>query len=307
MILNLMLIFKSIILGVVEGITEFLPISSTGHMIIVGKFINFSGDFAKLFEIVIQLGAILAVVFLYRVKILNSFKSLKPNGEGFKLWTSLMLAFLPAGIVGLLFHKTIEEHFMNPVVVATALFFGGLWMIFAENKYRANTGMDLHSKSDLGLKSRLGLPTQQQEDCNALNANPCETKDIAQIGYKSAFIIGCFQCLSILWPGFSRSAATIIGGWIVGLSSSTAAEFSFFLAIPTMIIATGFSLLKAGASLNPSEIAALCVGFVFSFVVALAVVAKFIEFLKTKSMRCFAIYRIIIGLLIMAFACFKLI
>ncbi len=273
MIINLMLIFKSIILGVVEGITEFLPISSTGHMIIVGKFINFSGDFAKLFEVVIQLGAILAVIFLYREKILNSFKSLKPNGEGFKLWTSLMLAFIPAGVIGFLFHKTIEEHLMNPIVVATALFFGGLWMIFAENKYRDNT----------------------------------ETKDIAQIGYKSAFIIGCFQCLSILWPGFSRSAATIIGGWIVGLSSVTAAEFSFFLAIPTMIIATGFSLLKAGAILNPSEIVALIVGFMVSFVVALAVVAKFIEFLKTKSMRGFAIYRIIVGVLILAFAYFKII
>ena len=267
------LIIKSIILGVVEGITEFLPISSTGHMIIVGKFINFDGDFAKLFEVVIQLGAILAVVFLYREKIFNSLKKLKPGQEGFRLWTSLMLAFVPAGVVGLLFHETIEEHLMNPLVVATALFFGGLWMIFAENKYRDNT----------------------------------ETKDITEIGYKSAFIIGCFQCLSILWPGFSRSAATIIGGWIVGLSSVTAAEFSFFLAIPTMVIATIFSLLKEGASLNHPQIAALSVGFLVSFLVAIIVVAKFIEYLKTKPMKNFAIYRIIVGVLILALYFLKII
>lgn len=269
---NLILIFKSIILGVVEGITEFLPISSTGHMIIVGHFINFSGDFAKLFEIVIQLGAILAVIYLFRDKILNSFKNLKPKEEGFKLWTNLLLAFLPVGIIGLLFHETIEEHLMIPVSVAGALIVGGLWMIYAENKYRKND----------------------------------KIQDIDQIGYKAAFIIGCFQCLSILWPGFSRSAATIIGGWIMGLSSVAAAEFSFFLAIPTMIAATVFSLLKSSSTLTTFEVIALIVGFVVSFVVALVVVAKFIEFLKTKPMKGFAVYRIIVGFLILVFTYFKI-
>lgn len=269
---NLILIVKSIILGVVEGITEFLPISSTGHMIIVGKFINFSGDFAKLFEIVIQLGAILAIVFLFRDKILNSFKSLRPGGEGFKLWSSLILAFIPAGVVGLLFHKKIEEHLMIPVVVAAALLVGGIWMVYAENKYRKNDTIT----------------------------------DIDNVGYKRAFIIGCFQCLSILWPGFSRSAATIIGGWIVGLSSVAAAEFSFFLAIPTMIVATVFSLLKEGAALTMPELVALAIGFVVSFFVALVVVEKFLEFLKTKPMKGFAIYRIILGLIILIFVYFKI-
>lgn len=270
---SLILIIKAIILGIVEGITEFLPISSTGHMIIVGKFINFSGDFAKLFEVVIQLGAILAVVFLYRVKILDSFKKLKPKEEGFKLWTSLMLAFIPAGIIGLLFHKTIEAHLMTPLVVALALLFGGLWMIYAEEKYRKNDTI----------------------------------QDIEKVSYKTAFVIGCFQCLSILWPGFSRSAATIIGGWIMGLSSSAAAEFSFFLAIPTMIIATAFSLLDSSLVLTFSEVIALIAGFVVAFAVALVVVAQFIEFLKTKSMKSFAIYRIVVGILILTFAFFKII
>lgn len=267
------LIFKAFILGVVEGITEFLPISSTGHMIIVGKFINFSGEFAKLFEIVIQLGAILAIIFLFREKIFTSFKKLKPQEEGFKLWTNLVLAFIPAGVVGLLFHKIIEQYLMFPVPVAFSLLVGGLWMIYAENKYRANAKID----------------------------------DIDQVSYKQAFVIGCFQCLSILWPGFSRSAATIIGGWIMGLSSVAAAEFSFFLAIPTMIIATVFELLKSGSTLSVSEVLALGVGFVVSFVVALVVVAKFIEFLKTKPMKVFAVYRIFVAIAILLFTFLKII
>ncbi len=272
-LIDLILMAKATIIGVVEGITEFLPISSTGHMIIVGKFINFSGDFAKLFEIVIQLGAILAVIVLFREKILNSFKKLKPQEEGFKLWSGIMLAFIPVGAVGLLFHDVIEEHLMTPLVVASSLFFGALWMIFAENKYRNNAKIE----------------------------------EIEQVGYKQAFIIGCFQCLSILWPGFSRSAATIIGGWIMGLSSVAAAEYSFFLSIPTMIIASAFALLKDSAKMNINEVLALIVGFVVSFVVAYIVVEKFIAFLKTKPMRGFAYYRIIVAITILVFAYFKII
>lgn len=270
---SLVLIVKAIILGVVEGITEFLPISSTGHMVIVGKFINFTGDFANLFEIVIQLGAILAVVFLFRNKILNSFKSLQPSGEGFKLWTKLIFAFIPSAIIGLLFHDKIEKYLLNPVCVSGALIVGGLWMIYAENKYRKNDTI----------------------------------QEIEQVGYKKAFIIGCFQCLSILWPGFSRSAATIIGGWILGLSSFAAAEFSFFLAIPTMLAATAFALLKSEVILSLSQMTALIVGFLVSFIIAFVVVEKFMEFLKTKPMNSFAIYRIIVGFLVLLLAYLKFI
>lgn len=269
---NLILLAKAVIIGIVEGITEFLPVSSTGHMIIVGKFINFSGDFAKLFEIVIQLGAILAVVFLFRDRIAHSLKTLKPGEYGFTLWSKMLLAFVPGGIVGLLFHDKIETYLMTPIVVASALFFGGVWMIYAENKYRNNSSI----------------------------------KEIEEVSYKKAFLIGCFQCLSILWPGFSRSAATIIGGWMMGLSSVAAAEFSFFLAIPTMIIATMFSLLKSGASLTMIQVVALAVGFIVSFLVAFAVVAKFIEYLKRKPMRGFAIYRILVAILILGMYSFNL-
>lgn len=273
MIEHLILLFKAVIIAVVEGITEFLPISSTGHMIIVGRFINFEGDFANLFEIVIQLGAILAVVFLFRKKILDSFSKLKPNEEGFKLWTILMLAFIPAGVIGFLFHDLIEKYLFNPITVALALLFGGLWMIYAEGKYRNNTKIE----------------------------------EIEKVGYKRAFAIGCFQCLALVWPGFSRSAATIIGGWIMGLSSVAAAEFSFFLAIPTMILATVFALLKSPLTLTLPQVAALIVGFAVSFLVAVVVVANFIRFLQTKPMKSFAIYRIIVGVLILILAYFKVI
>lgn len=273
MISNLILIFKAVIMGVVEGITEFLPISSTGHMILAGRFIHFEGDFAKLFEIVIQLGAILAVVFLFRDRVVHSLKTLKPKEYGFTLWTKMILAFMPAGVVGLLFHKKIETYLMNPITVSLALIVGGIWMIFAENKYRKND----------------------------------KIQEIEQVGYKTAFLIGCFQCLSILWPGFSRSAATIIGGWMMGLSSVAAAEFSFFLAIPTMIIASAFSLLKESAALTGIQVLALAIGFIVSFIVAFVVVEKFIKFLQTKPMRGFAIYRIIFGILIIILAFVKII
>lgn len=273
MITNFILVFKAIILGIVEGITEFLPISSTGHMVIVGKFINFTGEFATLFEIVIQLGAILAVVYLFRDKIFNSFKSLQPKGEGFKLWSKLIIAFIPSAILGLLFHETVEKYLLNPVSVSLSLIFGGCWMIYAENKYRKNDTI----------------------------------QSIDEVGYKKSFIIGCFQCLSILWPGFSRSAATIIGGWILGLSSYAAAEFSFFLAIPTMFAATGFALLKSGMALSALQIAALVSGFIVSFIVALIVVEKFMEFLKTKQMKGFAVYRILVGIFVLILAYTKII
>lgn len=264
---------KAMILGIVEGITEFLPISSTGHMVIVGKFINFTGDFATLFEIVIQLGAILAIVYLFRDKIFKSLKALKPKEEGFNLWSKLIIAFIPSAILGLFFHEIIEKYLLIPVSVAGSLFIGGLWMIYAENKYRKNDTI----------------------------------QNIDEVSYKKAFIIGCFQCLSILWPGFSRSAATIIGGWIMGLSSFAAAEFSFFLAIPTMLAATVFALLKSSVVMSTSQIIALVIGFIVSFVVAIIVVAKFLDFIKTKSMKGFAIYRIFVGAIILILSLLKLI
>lgn len=259
------LILKSIIMGIVEGVTEFLPISSTGHMIIIGHFLNFEGDFAKLFEIVIQLGAILAIIVLFKNKIYGSLKNLTPGKYGFKLWSSIVVAFIPFGIIAFLFHDKVEEVLMKPLPVSLALLVGGIWIIYAENKYRNNN----------------------------------KIVRIEDINYKQAFIIGLFQCLAVLWPGFSRSASTIIGGWIVGLSTVAAAEFSFFLALPTMVIATVYSLLKTKLILSAADIMSLIVGFIVSFWVALIVVDKFIAYIQQKPMKVFAVYRIIISVLIL--------
>lgn len=273
----MLLIIKAIIIGIVEGITEFLPISSTGHMILVGHFIGFNEKvydkaYVDMFLVVIQLGAILAIVYLFWEKIRKSLmpKNLfSPGNYGFELWSKMLVAFIPAAFLGVLFNKKIEDKLNFPRPVAFALIVGGILMIILENKYRKGNGI----------------------------------KVIEEVNYKQAFMIGLFQCLS-LWPGMSRSASTIMGAWIVGLTTSAAAEFSFFLAIPTMVAASGYKLLKLKIAMSSIEIIALVIAFVVSFAVALLVVDKFISFLKKRPMRVFAIYRIAVGglLFILAFS-----
>lgn len=260
----MILILQSIIMGIVEGVTEFLPISSTGHMIIVGHFISFTGDFATLFEIVIQLGAILAIVVLYWDKLWNSLKNLTPGNWGFKLWANIIVAFIPSAVLGFILHKKIEAVLFGPIPVIGAMIVGGILLILVENKFR--------NKDVIGNVDRIILP--------------------------QAFVIGCFQCLA-LWPGMSRSASTIMGAWIVGLNSVAAAEFSFFLAIPTMLGATALTLFKAKMALTAIEVISLIIGFVVSFIVAMIVVDKFVNFLKKKRMRVFAVYRICAGVLLL--------
>ncbi|HEY5588553.1 MAG TPA: undecaprenyl-diphosphate phosphatase [Candidatus Paceibacterota bacterium] len=260
--LNIILVFKAIIIAVVEGITEFIPISSTGHMIIVGNVINFKGAFANSFEVVIQLGAILAIIVLYWNKIWSSVvEFFKARPSGIKFWTNIIVAFIPAAVLGFLFNDKIDKYLFNPTTVALALVVGGILMIIIENKFRS-------------------------ED---------KTKSIEKISIKQAFKIGCFQCFA-LWPGMSRSASTIMGGWISGVSTVAATEFSFFLAIPTMFGATALTLFKSGINFSSGEIITLFIGFVTAFLVALIVVEKFVSYLKKKPMKVFAIYRIIVGI-----------
>lgn len=260
--LNIILVFKAIIIAIVEGITEFVPISSTGHMIIVGNVIDFKGAFANSFEVVIQLGAIFAIIVLYWDKIWNSvldFFKLKPSGV--KFWTNVIVAFLPAAVFGFLLNDKIGEYLFNPETVAVALVVGGVLMIIIEKRFRPSD----------------------------------TTKDIDQISIKQAFKIGCFQCFA-LWPGMSRSASTIMGGWVSGLSTVAATEFSFFLAIPTMCGATALTLFKSGMNFSSGEIITLVIGFITAFLVALIVVERFVSYLKKKPMKIFAIYRIIVGI-----------
>lgn len=260
--LNIILVIKAIIVAIVEGITEFIPISSTGHMIIVGNIINFKGAFANSFEVVIQLGAILAIIVLYWGKIWSSvveFFKLKPSG--IKFWTNIIVAFIPAAVFGFLLNDKIDEYLFNPGTVAVGLVVGGILMIIIENKFR----------------------------------NKHTTKSVEKISFKQSFKIGCFQCLA-LWPGMSRSASTIMGGWICGVSTVAATEFSFFLAIPTMVGATALTLFKTGMNFSGGEIITLVIGFVVAFLVALLVVERFVAYLKTKPMKVFAIYRIVVGI-----------
>lgn len=264
---NILFIIKSMILGIVEGITEFLPVSSTGHLIIfqnLFKFTSTSDRYVEMYTYVIQLGAILAVVVLYWNKIMSTLKNFFPQkvgyeNSGFKFWFMIFIACLPAAVIGILFDDLADKYLFNYLTVATTLIVGAFWMLYAEKNFRPSK---LSSKE--------------------LN-----------VSVKQALIIGAFQCLAII-PGMSRSASTIIGAWIAGLSTVAAAEFSFFLAIPVMVGMSFLKIYKIGglAVLTGLEITALLVGFVVSFIVALIVVNKFINFLKKKPMRVFAFYRI---------------
>jgi undecaprenyl-diphosphatase len=252
------------ILGIVEGLTEFLPVSSTGHLIITGHLLGFTGKKAEMFEVVIQLGAILAVVVLYRERFAGL---VRPDPQrsfsGLRGIYLLVLTSIPASIVGLLTNELIKHYLFNPVTVAWALGVGALAILLVEALPRT--------------KRYAGL-----DDITPLLA----------IG------VGCFQCLA-LWPGFSRSAATIMGGMVLGARRKLAAEYSFIAAVPIMIAATGFDLLKGWSLLGPQDFLLLAVGFVVSFFSAWAAVKAFIHLLATMTLRPFAVYRLIITPLIL--------
>ena len=263
--MDVMLFLKAIVLGLVEGITEFLPISSTGHLILVGDLLGFDDETAKVFEIFIQLGAILAVVWLYREKVLATLKGLPANKEARSLAMNVMIAFLPAAVVGLLTHSYIKAHLFNPITVAGALIAGGIAILVIER-------MDHRS----------------------------HVKTVETITMKQALATGFAQCLS-LFPGVSRSGATIMGGLVIGFDRRVAVDFSFFLAIPTMFAATLYELVKNFHSLSSSDIPLFAVGFVVAFFSALVVIKAFLGFVARHDFKGFAYYRIVFGLLVLAF------
>ena len=267
--MDFIFILKAIVMGVVEGLTEFVPVSSTGHMILIGSLIDFSGDFAKMFEVVLQIGAILAVVVLYWKKIKTSvvefFKYIFSKGKegktGFKFGMNVIIGCIPMGIVGVIFYSKIKKLFA-PYYVIIGFIVGGILLIVIENIFRKNK--------------------------KAVN-------DIDKVSYKQSLIVGCFQVLAV-WPGMSRSASTIMGGWIAGLSTSIAAEFSFFLAIPAMIGSSAKDLMEFDYStMNATYWVALIIGFIVAFLVSLFVMEAFVAFLKKRPMRIFAVYRVLMG------------
>ncbi|MFK4785645.1 undecaprenyl-diphosphate phosphatase [Fusobacterium sp. MFO224] len=256
-----------VILGVVEGITEFLPVSSTGHMILVEKFINcpyVSKSFMDNFLIIVQLGAIISVILYFWKDIHPFVKSKDIFKKRACLWSKIIVGVLPAGVIGLLADDYITKFFLgNTFIVALMLIIYGIILFFIEDKIS---------------KVR-------------------KINSMENISYKIAFIIGIFQCLAMI-PGTSRSGATIIGALLLGLSKGVAAEFSFFLAIPTMIGATFLKLVKNGLNFTNLEWELLAVGFVVSFVVAYLVIKWFMGYIKTRTFKLFGIYRIILGVLV---------
>jgi len=256
---------KAAILGIVEGVTEFLPISSTGHLILVNQFISFDKDFTVLFDIVIQLGAILAVLFYFRKKLWPFTADLAKNKETMGIWYKTVIGVLPAIVFGALFAHFIQDKLFNPWVVATTLLLGGVIILWVEK-------------------------TKRTPKINSV-------KDLT---FKTAFFIGLIQCLSMI-PGTSRSGATIIGAMLLGASRSAATEFSFFLAIPTMFAASAYSLLKYKAALGVEQIFILAVGFIVTFVVALWATKFLIGYIQKHDFKFFGYYRIVLGILIFAF------
>ncbi|EKO1913716.1 undecaprenyl-diphosphate phosphatase [Clostridium botulinum] len=270
--IDIIFILKAIIIAVVEGLTEFIPVSSTGHMILVGSAINFNGEFAKMFEVIIQLGAILAVVVLYWEKIKESiiefFKFIFTRGKegktGFKFGINVIVGSIPIGITGLLFYHKIKALF-RPEAVIIGFIVGGILLLIIENMFRKKE----HT-----------------------------VQDIDSITFVQALKVGILQILSV-WPGMSRSASTIMGGWIAGISTPIAAEFSFFLAIPAMIGTSLKDLCEFDYSImTPTLWSALILGFIVAFIVSIIVMNKFVSYLKKKPMKIFAIYRVLAGLLL---------
>ena len=269
-------LLKAVLFGIVEGVTEWLPISSTGHLILLNEFItlNVSDEFQSMFDVVIQLGAILAVIVLFFHK-LNPFSPTKSEGEKkqtWQLWFKVIAAIIPSGIVGVLFDDWMEAHFHNASVVSITLIVYGVAFILVERR-------------------------------NARRVGGKTVEDVYAIDYKTALLIGCFQCLSLI-PGTSRSGSTILGAILIGVGRSAGAEFSFFMAIPTMLGASaikGLKFLLSGVSATGTEIGVLIVGCVVSFLVSLLVIRGLMEYVRRHSFSAFGVYRIILGVVVLVY------
>jgi undecaprenyl-diphosphatase len=255
-------IIKAIVLGIVEGLTEFLPVSSTGHMILTAHLMDFQGEKVKTFEIVVQLGSILAVVVVFWRRMLSliglNTASSESGGSHLNL-LHVIIGMLPASLLGLLIHDFIKKYLFSATTVVLSLVVGGVLMMVAENKKTA-----------------------------------VKAATLDQVTYKQALGVGLFQCLA-LWPGFSRSGATISGGLLLGLSRKTAAEFTFIMAVPIMLAASGLDLYKSWDSLSAADFPMFATGFVTAFIVALLAIVAFLKLVERVSMTVFAVYRFILA------------
>ena len=272
--MDIILLLKTVLLGIVEGITEWLPISSTGHLILADEFIklNMTADFKEMFDVVIQLGAIMAVVVLYFHK-LNPFSPKKNHDEKMDtiiLWTKVILAVFPAAIIGILFDDWLNDHFYPPVVAAMLIIYGVLFIII-ENRNKRSRRRPMN--------------------------------DLSRLSYGMALGIGVFQILALI-PGTSRSGATILGGILLGCSRTVAAEFSFFLGIPVMFGASLLKIVKFGLAFTSTQLIVLIVGMVVSFLVSIGAIKFLLGYIKKNDFKAFGVYRIILGLLVIVYFAF---
>ena len=264
------LLIKAAIMGIVEGLTEFLPISSTGHLILAGSLLGFDDDKAKVFDIAIQTGAIFAVILVYWQKIRSTIIALPNDRQARQFALNVLIAFLPAVVLGLLFGKAIKAHLFTPVVVASTFIIGGFIILWAENRQQRNPA---------------AARIQAVEEMTAMDA----------------LKVGLVQCLAMI-PGTSRSGATIIGGMLMGLSRKAATDFSFYLAIPTLIGAGVYSLYKERALLSTADLPLFSVGLLFSFVSAWLCIRWLLRYIASHSFVPFAWYRIAFGIVVLATA-----
>ncbi len=265
--MDIALLIKAVVMGIVEGLTEFLPISSTGHLILAGALLGFDDDKAKVFDIAIQTGAIFAVILVYWEKIRKTLEDLPTQKQAQQLALNVLIAFLPAVVLGLLFGKTIKAHLFTPVVVATTFIVGGFIILWAEKR-------------------------------QAAGGNAVRVTDADDMTWKDALKVGMVQCLAMV-PGTSRSGATIIGGMLLGLSRKAATDFSFYLAIPTLIGAGVYSLYKERALLSLADVPMFSVGLVVSFLSAWVCVRWLLRFIASHSFTGFAYYRIAFGIVVL--------
>ena len=273
-------ILKAVLFGIVEGITEWLPISSTGHMILLDEFVKLkvSEEFYEMFQVVIQLGAILAVILLFFHK-LNPFsprKSPAKKQATWQLWFKVIVAVLPSAVIGLFLDDWMDEHLYNYVVVAIALIVYGVAFLFLEKENTQKT---------------------------------YRVENVYELDYKTALLIGAFQCLALI-PGTSRSGSTILGAILLGVSRPAGAEFSFFLAIPTMLGASALKLVKfvaSGVSATGTEVAILLVGCLVSFIVSVLVIKGLMEYVRKHSFSVFGVYRMVLGVIVLGYYAIRLI
>ena len=281
--MDLIFLLKAAIMGIVEGLTEFLPISSTGHLILAGSLLDFTGETVRVFEIAIQSGAMLAVVWQYRERLLATVLGLASDPRAQHFTRNLLIAFLPAVVLGLLFGSWVKSHLFAPVPVATSFIVGGLIILFVERRHRARYG-------ERDVEGARRARVEAIDDMSALDA----------------LKVGLVQCMALI-PGTSRSGATIIGSMLFGFSRTAATEFSFYLGIPTLVGAGAYSVLKQRDALHGADLPMFAVGLVFAFASALVCIRWLIRYVSTHDFSVFAWYRIGFGSLVLVSAYYGLV